>query len=108
MFQAQTKVVHNRFHELFEQAQAAAQRRNVELAEQTLELAKNTVHVVSGKTRDSGRVVIRRGAASVEFSEGAVFEELGTRFRAPHSFLRPSAEQVAKAMRNRSFRLYRG
>jgi hypothetical protein len=78
------------------------------LAEQTLELAKNTVHVITGQTRDSGKVVIRRGTASVVFEFGAIFEELGTRFRPPHPFLRPSAEQVAKATRNRSFKLYRG
>ncbi len=108
MFTAHTMLTANRFRELLRQAQEAAERRNAEMAEQTLALAKSRVHVISGKTRDSGKVVIKRGTAMVEFSFGAIYEELGTLYRPPHPFLRPSAEEVAKAMRNRSFKLYRG
>ena len=63
-----------------------------ETADDILEDAKGRVHVISGATRDSGRVVATAGGYDVVFEEGAIFEEYGTVYRPPHPFLTPASE----------------
>lgn len=55
--------------------------------------AKKRVHVITGKTRDSGRTErVSEGVHSIIFEHGAVWEEYGNRFRPAHPFLRPAVE----------------
>lgn len=120
--QVRAKVTRNRFRELSRQGRQAAARRNRELAELTVEIAKpltprsdnneaGHVHLV-----DTLRVEVnpRTGAASAvagDESRGvdyALYVHEGTHLMEGTPFLREAAKLAVRRSRNRSVRLYRG
>lgn len=61
-------------------------------AQRIAERARSSVHVITGKTRNSIRAVPTANGAMVTAGEGALYEEFGTRYRSAHPFLLPAAE----------------
>ena len=104
------KVTLNRFREVAAQARPAAARWNKANAEEQAAEERRTVHVITGKTRDSIRVETdgRTGNAYAVAGEGAIYEELGTVNRPPHAFKLPAAERQARRMRVKRPVLYKG
>lgn len=82
----------NRYGELARQARTVGGTASKETAEAILEDAKKRVHVISGATRDSGRIEQTGLGYDVVFDEGAIFEEYGTVYRPAHPFLTPASE----------------
>lgn len=120
--QVKAKVIRNRFRELSKQGQRAARRRDRELAELTVEIAKpltprsdnneaGHVHLV-----DTLRVEVnpRTGVAAAvagDASRGvnhAIPVHEGTHLMEGTPFLREAMKLAVKRSRSRSVRLYKG
>jgi hypothetical protein len=87
-----TRLTKNEYGRLAREARTVGGTVSKETAEKILEDAKGRVHVISGATRDSGHIVATGLGFDVVFSEGAIWEEYGNRFRPPHTFLTPASE----------------
>jgi hypothetical protein len=88
-----TTLKSNRYDDLAREARTAGTATSKETAEKILADAKGRVHVITGKTRDSGHIVENGIGYDVVFdSPGAVPEELGTVHRPPHPYLTPASE----------------
>lgn len=81
----------NKLDDLASELDTLVASERKEVLEYVADLAKDLVHVITGETRDSIRV--NDAGDGVEAGYGAMWEELGTRDRAPHPFLTPAFEQ---------------
>lgn len=87
-----TKLTKNEYGRLAQEARTVGSTASKQTADAILDDAKRRVHVISGATRDSGRVEQTGLGYDVIFEEGAIFEEYGTVYRPPHPFLTPASE----------------
>lgn len=118
----QAKVTRNRMRELSRQGRQSAGRRNAELAEDTVKIAKQLVPVSDNNEpghvhlRDTIRVEKnpRTGSASAVAGDEekgvhhALLVEEGTTFMDAQPYMRPAAKAALKRARNRRVSLYRG
>jgi HK97 gp10 family phage protein len=113
MLGLQTKIVNSRMKELRKQAQAAAAKRNLDLAGEAEKIAKQLVAVDTGALKASIRVELnkRTGAATLAAGDEKVRyaapQEYGSRFQSGTPFMTPAMNQAAKKMRNRMPRVYK-
>jgi HK97 gp10 family phage protein len=106
----------NRIGEVSEKLRRESRQEQIDTANRIRDRARSTVHVITGKTRDSIRVDAARAAGTkpdgfrsiaVTAAFGAVFEEYGTRYRPPHPFLRPALESERAPYRSAFSQLLR-
>lgn len=120
--QVTTTIKRNDIRKLSEQGQAAAIRRNFELAQLTADIAKQLCPVSDNNDPDHthlkdtirAELDARTGNASAIAGDPdkgvdyALFVELGTVNMSPEPYMMPAVESVKKSTMNRTFTMYKG